>query len=330
MQVGASDGAVRDHMGKLRGNVRTHVGKLQRTATSSIPAAAAPRAHAHQPAAGVVWQPSAARMPHAQLIPPTVPTQPNVSRLAVVGSIAAPPAQCSSALPGQLPRPQEAASASRSILTEPAAQAGLPGQQSAVHSQPAPMAGDTCAAAASAQGPGPGSLAQQSSTAAHQHGGRPSQPAPAPNCTAQPPGLDLSKLQQILQNAFPSQSAHPAQAGTAPSTAAAAAPSLAPPGQVSQPIQDRAAGAGVLQSSSSLAQAAVPPSPKAISKLEQGFGLPSPDEGAAALAAVDKAYAQDTATLDLLLDARRNVRPECAGEQLTRTEVYGLQLRRAA
>ena len=78
----------------------------------------------------------------------------------------------------------------------------------------------------------------------------------------------------------------------------------------------------MLQSSSSRAQAATIPLPKVTGKLDHTFGLASPDESAAALTAVDKAYAQDTATLDPLLDARRNVRPECAGEHLICTEVY--------
>ena len=78
----------------------------------------------------------------------------------------------------------------------------------------------------------------------------------------------------------------------------------------------------MLQSSSSLAQAATPPLPKVTGKLDHGFGVAAPDEAAAALAAADKAYAQDTATLNPLLDARRNVRPECAGEHLIQTERY--------
>ncbi|CAK0781038.1 hypothetical protein CVIRNUC_005265 [Coccomyxa viridis] len=167
--------------------------------------------------------------------------------------------------------------------------------------------------AASAQGSGPGSLVQQSSAAAHQHGNSLSQPVPAPNCKAQPPGLDLSKLQQILQNVFPSsQGVHPAQSGLA-SLSAAAAPSPAPPSQSRQPVWNSAAGAGVLHSSSSLAQAKTPPLPKVAGKLDHGFSLAAPDQGAAALTAVDKTYAQDTATLDPLLDVRRNVRPDCAG-----------------
>ena len=274
---------MRDHMGKLRGNVRTHVGKLQRKATSSTPAAAAPQVHAHQRAAGVMWQPSAAQTPHAQLTPPIGPTQPSISRLAVGGSSAAPALQHSSALPGQLPRPQEAASASQSNLAGPAAQGGAPRQQTAFLPQPASTAGDTCAMAASAQGSGPGSLVQQSSAAAHQHGNSLSQPVPAPNCKAQPPGLDLSKLQQILQNVFPSsQGVHPAQSGLA-SLSAAAAPSPAPPSQSRQPVWNSAAGAGVLHSSSSLAQAKTPPLPKVAGKLDHGFSLAAPDQGAAAL-----------------------------------------------
>ena len=313
---------MRDYMGKLRGNVRTHVGKLQRKATSSTPAAAAPQAHVHQPGAGVMWQPGAARPLHVQLTTPQVPTQLNISRLAVGGSSAAPAAQHSSTLPRQLPRPQEATAASQSILGGPAAQGKALGQQSAVPSQAASLAGDTCAAAASAQMSGPGSLVQQSSAAAHQHGNSLSQPSPAPNCKAQPPGLDLSKLQQILQNVFPSsQGTLPAQPGPA-SSSAAAAPRPAPPSQAPQPVWNSAAGAGVLQSSSSLAQAATPTLPKVTSNLDHSFGLASPDESAAALTAVDKAYAQDTATLEPLLDARRNVRPECAGEHLSCLEVY--------
>ena len=312
---------MRDHMGKLRGNVRTHVGKLQRKATTSSPAAAAPRAHAHQPAAGVMWQPGAAQTPHAQLTPPIGPTQPNISRLAMGGSSSAPAAQHSSALPAFLPRPQEAASASQS-LAGPAAQGGAPRQQTAFLSQPASTAGDTCAMAASAQGSGPGRLVQQSSAAAHQHVNSLSQPESAPTCKAQPPGLDLSKLQQILQNVFPSsQGTLPAQPGPA-SSSAAAAPRPAPLSQVPQPVWNSAAGTGVLQSSGNLLQAATPPLPKVTGKLDHSFGLASPNESAAVLTAVDKAYAQDTATLEPLLDARRNVRPECAGEHLICTEVY--------
>ena len=75
----------------------------------------------------------------------------------------------------------------------------------------------------------------------------------------------------------------------------------------------------------------MPSLPKVTGKLDHGFGLAAPDEAAAALAAADKAFAQDTATLDLLLDARRNVRPECAGEQLSFSADGGMRaLRRAA
>lgn len=87
----------------------------------------------------------------------------------------------------------------------------------------------------------------------------------------------------------------------------------------------------MLHSSSSLAQAKTPPLPKVAGKLDHGFSLAAPDQGAAALTAVDKTYAQDTATLDPLLDVRRNVRPDCAGEQLfLLAERYMCHLREAA
>ena len=78
----------------------------------------------------------------------------------------------------------------------------------------------------------------------------------------------------------------------------------------------------MLQSSSSFAQAATPPLPKTAGKLDHACGLAAPDESAAALAAIDKAYAQDTAALDPLLDVKRNVRPECAGEHFRCLEEY--------
>ena len=81
----------------------------------------------------------------------------------------------------------------------------------------------------------------------------------------------------------------------------------------------------MLQSSSSPA-----PLPKVTGKLDHSFGLAYACEAAAALAAVDKAFAQDTTTLDLLLDARRNVRPDCAGKQLSCSRSICAHLRRAA
>lgn len=136
-----------------------------------------------------------------------------------------------------------------------------------------------------------------------------------------PQTLDLSGLQAILRNAGLSQAVQMDAAKDSASGAAPAAPAAAASqqGQVPQPSLSSVAHSSAPESNATPSAPAAASPAVVVPPLQRapaaGLSLSatSPSAAAAALAAIDKACAQDTAMLSSMLDPQRGIRHDCTG-----------------
>lgn len=276
IQVGASEAAVRDHIGKLRGNMRAALQRLQRKVTSGSPPSAPPRAHAHHAVPGM--QAGAVHAPRQQPTALVGRSEPQSDNAASLGAThAAPIKEPTSA------HPQQAGAACRSPTAIAPAQEKPPAQGTvqAQHTQAVPSP-------SWAAGSGPPKALDLSGLKAILINA----------------GLSQAAKAVQMDAARPSASA----AAAVPQPGQVPQPSLSSITHSSGPGSSAAAPA-----SGAALQAAVMPPPQKASAAGPGLSATSPGAGAAALAAVDKACAEDTAMLSSMLDPQRSIRKDCTG-----------------
>ncbi len=189
------------------------------------------------------------------------------------------------------------------------ARAGLVGQPATAHDQQPGTASQPASAPGSAQ---ERPLTQGAVQAQH----APALPSSSlATGNGLPPALDLSGLQAILRNAGLAQAAQALQADAAKQPTSAAAAVTPQQGQASQPSLSSATHSTAPGSSVTASDSAATAMTLAQKLAAAGSSLSatSPGAGAAALAAVDKACAQDTALLSSMLDPQRGIRHDCTG-----------------
>lgn len=328
MQVGTTESEVRDYIGKLRGNMRAAVMRLQRKATSGSPAGAPPRAQAHHstPGArpGAMQAPpqqqtasGASIQPHSGTAPtPRLPFPVVEGSMGLPSSAASPKQQVGASL-AQPAMQQQAGNLTRMLLAGAAAQGpkleaiavGQPSQQAGIAGQSHPPA----AAMGLLPPPQYSNQPQQHPVDAQQHADAlPSSLQPATQCKQQLSALDVNGLQEVLKSAGISQGAQAAR----PEAIKASSGAAQMYSQLQQPSQINASHRSV-QPNSMAAPSAAAASPAPVTptqnKAAAGLGPASLCAVAAVLAAVDEDCARDAAALNSLLDARRSIRPDCAG-----------------
>jgi len=296
--------------------MRAALQRLQRKATSGSPAGAPPRAHVHHATA------AASAAPQQERNFPVFSNQQQTAQVPLPGlpGSMTPPVSCSSAPRVHIPLPEGFRLESQpqpGSAAQGAAPAGGNGQAGIALAQQGGKAAQPLQAPAAAQGV---ALAQSNPQIQHaQAYTLPPLLAATSGPSAMPAlELDLSGLQAILASTGVPKAAQAVQTQVADDSASAVA-AASQQSQVSQSTDPHSSAqlSSVTASAPAAASlaAATRPAQKSDAAGSHGssLGATSPDAAAAALAAVNEACAQDTATLKGLLTQQRSIRPECAG-----------------
>ena len=315
MQVGTSENEVRDYIGKLRSNMRAALQRLQRKATSGSPAGAPPRAHVHHATAGA----SPAQQQEQKVAGFSNQQQTAQVPLPGLPGSTTQPIPCSSAPHVQIPLPEGFRLASQphpESAAQGAARAEGIGQPGIALAQQRGKPAQPLQAPAAAHGV---PLAQSSPQINAQAYTLPPLLAATSGPSAMPAlGLDLSGLQAILTSTRVPQAAQAVQTQVAdgPASAVAAASQQSQVSQSTDPHSSAHLSSVTTSAPAAASLAAATPSAQksdAAGSHGSSLGATSPGAAAAALAAVNEACAQDTATLKGLLTQQRSIRHECAG-----------------